>query len=109
MQRDMTFEQHKKHLAQCAKATRMTADALAIVNGEVCGEPVKAQVNTGEAKFLLSETEVVTLHDILIGLCECKGAMIVTPQDPRFYCFVCRNVSNDGKPRPVDFSEVNDG
>jgi len=38
-----------------------------------------------------------------VALCECGGAEVVDPEEPAFYCFSCYNVTNEGRPRPVDF------
>ena len=51
------------------------------------GEAVIARVNLGR----------------WIGDCECGGAELVDPGEPRFMCFSCGNLVNGGRYRPVEF------
>lgn len=41
----------------------------------------------------------------MIGQCECGGVSYVQPDDPYFYCSVCRNESSGGLLRKVVFPE----
>lgn len=40
-----------------------------------------------------------------ISDCECGGASYVDPADNFFYCTACKNISHDGKLRPVIFPD----
>jgi len=52
------------------------------------GEPVRARIWQGQ---WIADCPV------------CNGAQFVDPQEPIYFCFVCGNRSNAGRPRPVLF------
>lgn len=59
------------------------------VDAEPEGEPVDAFVDYGR----------------WIARCECGGAEAVDYDDPIFYCLACGNMTNNGKPRPVNMPD----
>jgi hypothetical protein len=69
-----------------SRAARVMLDGIAI-GYEPLGTPIIATVN----------------HGRWVGICECGGAEIVTPNDPIFFCFSCYNLDNKYHVRPVAF------
>lgn len=64
-------------------------DLLSVATGQPTGKPVYARV---EANRWIAD-------------CECRGAEVVTPADPAFFCLSCLNEGNRNRPRPVIFPD----
>jgi hypothetical protein len=107
--RELPKDQYRMYLRRGIAKERMPAGSYERLTGETSGPVMKAKTQPGVAKFFVSENRTVTLTNIYFGVCECKGVTLLTHEDPRFFCFACLNAANQGLPRPVDFSEVDNG